>query len=251
MMMRSALLALSLALAGCSGGGPSVSGSADEGARSSSGTQSLWERVRSLGTDQSKSVEMPALGLMADAFLSDYAARGLDFDTVAQVALDRSKGDLPQFDRAVASMIEPTRKSVARVPAATAASITPLDAAHMVYSGPLVIALQPRKGWEVDAMDDRRVDPVFDTPFFRQNRRASTYDPQRHIRYMEMLAISAIYTNTVFGMITASWAPPVLPTRRPRNARSSSPSTRYPSRRSLRPLPTRPSKSSGAASRPI
>ena len=194
-------LALGLVLAGCSGGGSSVSGSASESAGSSSGTSSLWERVKGLGLETGKTYEMPALGLMADAFLADYAARGLSYDLVPQAALQRDGGSIPSLENVMAGMIEPTRKDIGAQPAGLVAKLTPLDADHMVYTAPIVIAMQPRKGWEVDAMDDRVTDPRFDTPFFRAHRPPSRYDPDAHARYMEMLAISAIYTNTVFGMI--------------------------------------------------
>lgn len=144
---------------------------------------------------------MPALGLMADAFLADYSARGLELDLVPQAAMQRSGDTIPRLDDVIASMIEPTRKDIGSQPPGAVAKLTPLDPDHMVYEGPIVISMQPRKGWEVQAIDDRVTDPRFNTPFFRAHRRPSSYDPDQHVRYMEMLAISAIYTNTVFGMI--------------------------------------------------
>jgi hypothetical protein len=71
----------------------------------------------------------------------------------------------------------------------------------MVYAAPVLLALFPRKGWEVHATDDRHVDPRFDTPFFNRNRPPPKYDEELHLRYMEALAISAIYTNAVFAAI--------------------------------------------------
>ena len=198
--MPASLVAFAL-LGACSGSGSSVSGSAGESAKSESGLSSLWEKVRGITVDSGKTYEMSALGIMADAFLTDYAARGLNFDAVPQVALARVGNGIPRFDTAVLSMIDLTRQDIASQPAGTVAKITPLDADHMVFSGPIVVAMQSRRGWEVNPMDDRNTDPRFDTPFFRAHRRASSYDPDQHVRYMEMLAASAIYTSTVFGMI--------------------------------------------------
>ncbi|MFY0108239.1 hypothetical protein ABTP98_19385, partial [Acinetobacter baumannii] len=39
------------------------------------------------------------------------------------------------------------------------------------------------------------------TPFFRKHRRPCRNDEQAHIRYMELLAVSAIYTNDVFALL--------------------------------------------------
>lgn len=196
-----ALLTALTLLSGCNPGGASVSGSASESASSATGLSSLWERAKSLGFETGKTYEMPALGLMADAFLADYTARGLSYDLVPQAALQRDGGSIPPLDTVIAGMIEPTRKDIGARSAKAVAKLTPLDADHMVYSAPIVIAMQPRKGWEVEAIDDRVTDPRFDTPFFRAHRAPSRYDPDAHVRYMEMLAISAIYTDTVFGMI--------------------------------------------------
>ena len=194
-------LALVLMLTACGGGGASVSGSAAETAGSSSGLSSLWERVKSLGIETGKTYEMPALGVMADAFLSDTIARHVDPGAVPQLVMQRRGNDIPRFDQAIEGLIEPTRKDVAAVPPAELAKATPLDAAHMIYAGPIVVAMQPRKGWEVNAMKPSPVPAALDTPFFRAHRQPSTYDEALHVRYMEMLAISAIYTNTVFGLI--------------------------------------------------
>lgn len=192
---------LGLALSGCNSSGALVSGSGSESAGSSSGFSGLWEKVKSLGIETGKTYEMPAIGIMADAFLADTNARHVSPGVVQRATMQRQGNDIPRFDQAIDGLIAPTRKEVAAVSATELAKITPLDAAHMIYAGPIVIAMQPRKGWEVNAIDDRQVDPRFDTPFFRAHRRPSTYDEQLHVRYMEMLAISAIYTNTVFGLI--------------------------------------------------
>ncbi|WP_374942975.1 hypothetical protein [Sphingomonas sp.] len=192
---------LGLALSGCNSGGASVFGSGSESAGSSSGLSDLWEKVKSLGVETGKTYEMPAVGIMADAFLTDTNARRVNLDAVPQLVMQRQGNDIPRFDRAIDGLIEPTRKEVATVPPAELAKVTPLDAAHMIYAGPIVVAMQPRKGWEVNAMRPMALPPEMDTPFFRRNRPRSNYDEQLHVRYMEMLAISAIYTNTVFGLI--------------------------------------------------
>lgn len=192
---------LGLALSGCNSGGASVSGSGSESAGSSSGTSSLWERVKSLGFETGKTYEMPALGLMADAFLADWSGRALSLDAGPMLVLNPHDGGRPPMARVIADSIAPTRKDYDATPPTVRAKQSPLDADHRVYSMPIVIAMQPRKGWEVDAINDRRVDPRFDTPFFRAHRPPPRYDEDLHIRYMEMLAVSAIYTNTVFGMI--------------------------------------------------
>lgn len=212
-------LALGIMLAGCNGAGSSVSGSASESAGSSSGTSSLWERVKGLGFETGKTYEMPALGLMADAFLADWSGRDLSLDAGPALVLAARDGGRPPMVRVVADAIAPTRRDYDATPPALRAKQSPLDADHRVYSTPIVIAMQPRKGWEVDAIDDRNVDPRFDTPFFRAHRPPSRYDEDLHLRYMEMLAISAIYTNTVFGLIdkelgTSRIADPVEAQRR-------------------------------------
>lgn len=185
----------------CGSGGPSLSGSASEGSGSNSGFSSLWEKVRSLGFETGKTYEMPALGIMADAFMTDFAAREIDPGLLSRYMLERQRDEIPQFDLMIENLVEPTRAEIRSQDPAAISRITPLDADHMVYAAPIGIAMQARKGWQVQAIDDRRVDPAFDTPFFRAHRPPSRYDPDLHIRYMEMLAASAIYANTVFGLI--------------------------------------------------
>ena len=196
-----ACLALCLMLAACSGGGASVSGSASEGAAPAPACRACGTRAKSLGIETGKTYEMPAIGLMADAFLADNDSRGLSLDVGPNLILAPREGGRPQMDVVVDSLIAPTRKGYDETPPTLRAKESLLDADHRVYSVPIVIAMQPRKGWEVDAIDDRHVDPEFDTPFFRAHRPPSRYDEDLHVRYMEMLAISAIYTDTVFGMI--------------------------------------------------
>lgn len=192
---------LGLMLTACGKGGASIAGSASETAGASSGLSSLWEQVKSLGIETGKTYDMPALGIMADAFMSDTNARHVAPDVIPQLVMHRRDGGIRRFDQAIEALIEPTRKDVATIPPADLAKMTPFDAAHMVYAGPIIVAMQPRKGWEVDAMKPQPLPAALDTPFFRRNRPPSTYDEDVHVRYMEMLAISAIYTNTVFGMI--------------------------------------------------
>ena len=190
-------------LSACGSGGASISGSASESSGSSSGLSSLWEKVRSLGFETGKTYEMPATGIMADAFLTDIAARGMPLDALARILLAPGEQGRPRFDLSVEAHVVPTRAEIAETGINKMRAVTPLDPDHMVYAAPIALAMQPRKGWEVEAIDDRHVDPQFDTPFFRAHRRPSTYDEELHIRYMEMLAISAIYTNTVFALIDA------------------------------------------------
>ena len=199
-----ALLAVSM-LAGCSGGGgPSVSGGASERAGSESGLSGIWSKVRGLTVESGKTVEMPALGLMGDAFLRDAQARGADAKLTGQVAIFENGRPMGTFETFLVDLAKATRGEWAKLPPnerAEGLKRSPLDADHAVYAAPILLALQPRKGWEVNAMDDCRVDPRFDTPFFRKNRPPCRYDEQAHIRYMELLAISAIYTNDVFALL--------------------------------------------------
>lgn len=200
-----ASLAVLALLAGCgSGGGPSVSGSASETAKSESGLSSLWAKVRGLTIESGKTVEMPALGLIADAFLRDGQARGVDSRDMTEHGIFRAGRPIPAFESQVVDAAKQLRDEIASTRPEDRADWlkqTPLDADHQVYAVPILIALQPRKGWEVNAIDDCRVDPRFDTPFFRKNRPPCRYDGEAHIRYMELLAISAIYTNDVFARL--------------------------------------------------
>lgn len=199
-----ALVAVSM-LAGCSGGGgPSVSGGASERAGSESGLSGLWSRVRGLTVESGKTVEMPALGLIADAFLRDGQARRADARTIVDGAIFNSGRPIPAFEGMVVESASNLRAELAKATPndiAELRKVSPLDADHIVYASPILVALQPRKGWEVRAIDDCQVDPRFDTPFFRKNRPPCRYDEQAHIRYMELLAISAIYTNDVFALL--------------------------------------------------
>ena len=199
-----ALVALSM-LSGCGGGGgPSVSGSASENARSESGLSSLWSRVRGLTVESGRTVEMPALGLIAEAFLRDGQVRGADPNRMMQFLIFENGRPVLPLDKAFVTLAKVTRDDRAKwSPAdrATALKASPLDGDHAAYVGPILLALHPRKGWEVEAIDDCKVDPRFDTPFFRKNRPLCRYDEAAHIGYMEMLAVSAIYTNDVFALL--------------------------------------------------
>ena len=188
-------------LAGCGNGGPSVSGSADERAGSQSGLSSLWERVRGVSVENGRTVEMPALGLMADAFLADAVVREVPLATVGSDVLSVTvDGERAAFDRTLDDILQRARKLTRKRDGVPASPGSPLDLPHQLYAAPIFLALQPRKGWEVQALDDRPT-PEFDTPFFRKHRPPSDYDPELHVRYMEMLAISAIYTNDVFALL--------------------------------------------------
>ncbi len=197
-MTRPALLTIvsALALSACSGGGPSVSGSADEGARSQSGLSSLWERARSLGVDQSKTTDMPALALIADAFLANAATAELKPAALRlMVVRDGDGGRVSQISDRVAHLREQFETLwPSLTPERQAVIVSP---AHVAYAVPILAALAPRTGWEVTPVGDR-VDPAFDTPFFRSQRAPSSYDPELHLRYMQGIAISAVFTNAVF-----------------------------------------------------
>lgn len=197
MTRYAALLALPLALAGCNDGGPTVSGSADDGARSSSGQSTLWERVFGVTIDNSKTVDMPALALMADAFQANPASERMMPIASQILTAHETDGSILTLDLQAAHQETVFSESWATVlPKVRAAAGSP---AHLALELPILVALTARKGWEVNAMAP---DPAFDTPFFRANRRGSEYDPELHRRYMEMLAASAIYTNDVFGVIS-------------------------------------------------
>ena len=200
-MRRLALLALAplvASLAACSNaGGPSLSGSAEESAKSERGQASLWERTRSLLFESGKTTEMAANGIIADAFMEDARSRGVDVERFTAYALLPVDGKRLPLDQAVGDAIPSAKAERAALPAKDRAQPM-MSPEHMVADMPILIALMPRSGWEVEAMDDRKVDPAFDTPFFRRNRPKPRYDPDLHRRYMETLAISAIFANEVF-----------------------------------------------------
>lgn len=195
-------LAASLMLTACGGSGPNISGSGSESASSNSSLSNMWERVRSLGWESGKTQEMPALGLMGDAFIADMQSRQLNSHELLNALLWREDdGSIIALPAQVEAWIEPTKENLSELSPEELKAMTPLDAEYMAYAAPILIALVPRKGWEVEAIDDRKVDPRFDTPFFRKNRPPPRYDEELHVRYMEVLAISAIYTNNVFAAI--------------------------------------------------
>ena len=175
---------------------------AEESAKSESGQASLWERTRSLLFESGKTTEMAANGIIADAFIEDARSRGVDARRFTAYALLPVDGKRLPLDQAVNDAIPSAKAEGAALPAKTLAQPM-MSPEHMVADMPILIALMPRSGWEVEAMDDRKVDPAFDTPFFRRNRPKPRYDPDLHRRYMETLAISAIFANEVFAQIAA------------------------------------------------
>ena len=205
-MRRLVLLAaapLVVPLAACSNaGGPSLSGTAEESAKSESGQASLWERTRSLLFESGKTTEMAANGIIADAFMEDARSRGVDAGRFMAYALLPVDGKRLPLDQAVGDAIPSAKAERAALPAKDRAQPM-MSPEHMVADMPILIALAARSGWEVEAMDDRIVDPAFDTPFFRRNRPKPRYDPDLHRPYMETLAISAIFANEVFAQIAA------------------------------------------------
>ena len=110
-----ASLAVALLLAGCSNSGPSVSGSASESAGSGSSLSNLWERVRSLGFESGKTHEMPALGLMADAFMADMRARELnDYEITGAVFGRDADGSIASLPDQLAASVAPRRARCGR-----------------------------------------------------------------------------------------------------------------------------------------
>lgn len=189
-------LALGLVLAGCSGGGSSVSGTASESARSHSGLSGLWERVRGLTVDTGKSVEMPALGLIADAFASNETERRFA-SMVGEVLVEHADNQpVPPLDR----QVEIQQQLLAAHWKDTPADFQAISGspAYLAYELPIIAALTARKGWEVNPQAPR---PEFDTPFFRAHGLNRPYDPALLRRYMESIAASAIYANDVFATI--------------------------------------------------
>lgn len=180
------LLTLVLLTACSSGGGAGVSGSADESSASQSGSTSLWERAKSLVSDNSKTVEMSALALMADAFTEEAASRNTDGKQYTNSVLMLYKGTRQAMaDRLETTLTEEARPLYTKLQKEGKKPPSRFTADHLMYSIPLVIALTPRKGWEVRPM-----------------RSQSDYDPELHGLYMGMLATSAIYANDVFGIIS-------------------------------------------------
>jgi hypothetical protein len=193
-------MAAFLLLPACSsGGGAGVASGADESASSQSGSTSLWERTKSLFTDNSKTVEMSALGLIADSFVNDADARSVQLSAINDIFLTKVDGKnqpiYPRLETLLAT--DPAlkdKKLIARLK-----SQTVLDVEHVVYATPIIAAIAPRKGWIVNPI---KPDPTFDTPFFRNNgRKQDPYDPDLVRAYLMMFTASAIYTNEVFAKI--------------------------------------------------
>lgn len=202
-MSRSLSLALiaGLTLGGCNGGGgPSVAGSADESTRSETGLSSLWERVRGTSIEQTKTIEMPAFALIADAIGDDAAKHHMDGRTVRKILTAHDDGRLPnsmltQVDMLTAGLHRDR----------PAVEMQGGVAEHFTLGLLLFAAVAPLQGWEVNPMSDEPVDPVFNTPFFKQNRAAMgpAYNQAEHAAYMEMLAVSAAFANEVFTEIAS------------------------------------------------
>ena len=204
-MKKQLLIATSITLlASCSGGGPGVSGSADESAGSQTSSTSLWERIKRLSLSEEKTIEMSATGIIADAFNREAANRNVTVDLFQEIILIPRNGERQSMAAVLKDQAAIVSKEIANSPEAHSNLI--MDGNHVAYSVPLALATAPRKGWEVQVMDDRKVRPEFDTPFFNKNRKPPTYDPDLHIRYMDMLAISSVYANNVFSEIAAQMA---------------------------------------------
>lgn len=198
-MKHSALpvsLAAALLLAGCGNSGPSVSGSASESAGSGSSLSNLWERVRSLGFESGKTHEMPALGLIGEAFSASPIgdAFGTNSGELLLVWNDDETIDpvSVHVERYRADFSHDWKRT--HPPLAKASG----SAGHLAHAMPILAALQARNGWEVNAIAP---DPAFDTPFFRNSPNFRPYSPEQHRRYMQMLAVSAMFANDVFALI--------------------------------------------------
>jgi hypothetical protein len=143
---------------------------------------------------------MSATSIIGEAFVEEAVNRNYDAYQYARIVLAPVDGERRTMEQSLLDAIAPTQKNFADAKS-KGELISPFGAEHAVYSIPIVLAMSPRKGWEVEAIDDRQVDPRFDTPFFRKNRPAPSYDEELHINYMAMLAISAAFTNDVFARI--------------------------------------------------
>ena len=189
-------LPFALTLAACGSGGASVGGSASESSGTNSGLSGLWERVRGTSVDESRTVEMPALGLIAEAFSASAIGDAFGANSGELLVVWNDDETIDPVDLHV----EGYRTSFARdwerthPPLAQASG----SAAHLAYAMPILAALQPRNGWEVNAMPP---DPAFDTPFFRNSSNFRSYSADQHHRYMQMLAVSAMFANDVFALI--------------------------------------------------
>lgn len=199
MRFKPAVAAFLLLPACSSGGGAGVSGSADESASSQSGSTSLWERTKSLFTDNSKTVEMSALGLIADSFGNDALERGVKLDAIDYAFLYKVDGKNEAVFSRLESILadDPALKEKKYLAWLKTKSV--LDVDHVVYAAPILATIAPRNGWAVNPI---KPNPAFDTPFFRKNgSKQDPYDPELLRAYMMMFAASASYTNEVFAKI--------------------------------------------------
>lgn len=176
--------ALAVLLSACSsGGGAAVGGSADESASTQQGSSSLWERAKGLVIADSKTIEMSASALIADAFIEEAHFRRFDSDQYTDFGISRG----PDGDyRSLITWLELSNAKTRKTPPPKSGYLGVIfDAEHLGYSVPLVLAVSPRKAWEVHP---------FPGPQFNERRVAI---------YMEMLSVSAIYANEVFSLIAA------------------------------------------------
>ena len=189
-------LSAMLLLGACGGSGPSVSGEASEVSGSNSGLSGVWKKDRGVGVDESKTVEMPALELVAEAFQA--GAIGKAFGPIAgELLIVRDDNNtLIPLPRRISQQTEQFSEDWPIANAGLKKAAGSPD--HLAHALPLIAATSPRSGWEVNAMAPN---PAFDDPFFRKNGMRLSYDEQLHRRYMEMLAASAIFANDVFGTI--------------------------------------------------
>ena len=181
-----------------------MSGSADERAGSQSGLSSLWERVRGVSVENGRTVEMPALGLMADAFLADADLRGVTIMNIADEVLSgREKGERPPLDRALELMEGNFRRRATeahRRRCSVRGRLAPRFQAHDLRRAHPAGASSPAR-----AGRSRRWTTA-PRPSSTRRSSASIARPPITTRsctsaYMEMLAISAIYTNDVFALL--------------------------------------------------
>ena len=195
------VICLGLMLTACGGtGGPAVSGSADESARSESGLSSLWERVRGSSVEQSKTIEMPAFAIIADAFTDDAMKRRADGLMVRQMLMARDGNQPPDTVIAQVDHLTDNLKH-AGSPAQTRGEAVE----HFTLGLPILVAIAPLRGWEVNVIDDRDMRKTFSDPIFKNSpaMAGEAYNPAEHAAYMHMLAVSASFANDVFAEIAA------------------------------------------------
>lgn len=200
MRLKYTIAAFLLLPACSSGGGAGVAGGADESASSQSTSTSLWERTKSLFTDNSKTVEMSALVLIAESFSNDAQKRGVSISNVNDAFLTKYGGNHETLATRVERIIREDTTLKDKKYLAWLKTVSVLDVDHVIYAAAIYPSIIPRKGWEVNPL---KPDPAFDTPFFRKSgRKQDPYDPDLVRAYLTMFATSAIYTNEVFAKIS-------------------------------------------------